>query len=845
MNRLYDQGRRRPTPRRHLLAIAVLTAGIGAAALSPLASAQSAAATTERVIDIPAQPLAQALSRFTALTGVQVVVPQGLPDGARSSAVDGTHAPAAALSKLLAGSGLTWRFVNDTTVSLDAAPTGDADVPVTDALRVVGAGVSSDAASSEGSGSYGAKRAATSTKLGLSLRETPQSVTVITRERLDDMGLFAVSDIMSQVAGVFVQYTDSERVNYNSRGYSISNISVDGMLNGGDGYLKANGDAAVYDRIEVVRGSTGLVTGAGDPSGTINLIRKRPTDAFAASAALTYGRWNNRRIEADVGGPLGWDGRLRGRVVAVRQASDDYRDNYSRDKEVFYGIVEADLTDTTLLTAGYDYQSPDSSGASWGTVPYWMSDGTLANLPRSTNLSARWSAWPRIEKQAFARIEQTFGDWTAKLAYTHNDSETNGFMYYGGAGYPNADGTGVTAWTSHFEGYTTMKAWEFNLNGTVDLFGRTHELIGGYVNQRQTGRTPASEDVLPAGYTSWTDYTTIRDWRHWDGNIPIFGSRPLGFDSATSNQEQDAWFAAARVNLADAWKAVVGARYSRYERGSRNYADDGSLDSASTLKIDDIVTPYAGLLFDVSENFTAYASYADIFKAQDYKDKNNRYLDPIEGGSYELGLKGEFLDGRLNASAAAFRSEQDNLAEIDDSVPPIIVDGQPQYAYRSSGKGNKVEGWELEVQGSLTDDWNIAAGYTHAKSENAAGVRINTNQPVDLLRLTTSWRLPGAWNALRIGGGVTWQSGISSTAAKPTGAYNPNGTPVTQRGVLVRQPGFALVNLSASYRFNDHVSAGVTVNNALDKSYYSRMGFYNGVYWGEPRNWSLNVRYAF
>jgi outer membrane receptor for ferric coprogen and ferric-rhodotorulic acid len=308
--------------------------------------------------------------------------------------------------------------------------------------------------------------------------------------------------------------------------------------------------------------------------------------------------------------------------------------------------------------------------------------------------------------------------------------------------------------------------------------------------------------------------------------------------------KQDAFYFASRINLADAWKAVLGARYSSYERGNVYYNDDGSLDEVTGFKIDDVVTPYAGLLFDINEQLTAYVSYTDIFKPQDYKDKDNRYLDPIEGISYELGLKGELFDGLLNASAAVFRSEQDNIAEIDDSVPPIIVDGQPQYAYRSTGKGNKVEGWELEVQGQITPNWNIAGGYTHAKSENAAGVRINTNQPIKLLRLNTSYRLPGQWDRLSVGGGVTWQSDIYATAAKPTGQFNTSGSPITQR-VNVGQPSFALVSLFAAYRFSEQFSASFNVNNALDKEYYSRMGFYNGVYWGQPRTYQLNLRYRF
>jgi len=374
------------------------------------------------------------------------------------------------------------------------------------------------------------------------------------------------------------------------------------------------------------------------------------------------------------------------------------------------------------------------------------------------------------------------------------------------------------------------------------LFGREHTLLFGYSTLTQREYTPYTENVLPAGYASWDDYLRIPDWRTWDGNVPRFDSIRYGHDSYRSRVKQTAGFFAARLNFTDALKAVVGARYSSWETASEErYNPAGILEARNGYKVDDVLTPYAGMLYDINDNLTAYGSYTNIFKPQEYRDRNNRYLDPIEGDSYELGLKGEFLNGGLNASAAVFRSEQDNLAEIDDSVPPRIINGSPTYAYKSTGKGNKVEGWELEVQGQINEDWNIAGGFTHAKAENAAGVRINTMQPVDLFRLNTYYRLPGRWNRLSVGGGVTWQGKLTGTGNRPTGAYNPDGTPITQRAPL-EQPSFHLLNLSASYRFSDNITASLNVNNLLDKAYYSRMGFYNGVHWGEPRNITLNLR---
>ncbi|MGE8233764.1 MAG: TonB-dependent siderophore receptor, partial [Stenotrophomonas sp.] len=209
-----------------------------------------------------------------------------------------------------------------------------------DAVKVVAEG--------ELANSYTVKHAKTATKLDLSLRQTPQSVTVITRQQLDDMGLFSLSDVMGQVTGVHVSVTDSERINYVSRGYNITNFQVDGMLNTFGGSIKTNTDNVIYERIEVVRGATGLTTGAGDPSGTISFVRKRPTDTVQMGANLTLGRWGNQRMEFDIGGPVAWDGRIRARAVAAKQQSDSFRDVYKLDKNVFYGIIQADVSNSTL-----------------------------------------------------------------------------------------------------------------------------------------------------------------------------------------------------------------------------------------------------------------------------------------------------------------------------------------------------------------------------------------------------------------------------------------------------------------------------------------------------------------
>ena len=690
----------------------------------------------------------------------------------------------------------------------------------------------------EGSGSYTTTApVSTATKLGLSLRETPQSVTVITRQRMDEMGLQTLTDVVNATPGVFAQALD-ERVSYFARGYTINNFQVDGMLNTFGGSMKANGDNIVYDRIEIIRGATGLTTGAGDPSATINQVRKMPTTTFQGHAGVRLGSFNLRRVEADVSGPLAFEGKIRGRLVVAKQKSDSFRDFYQEDRTVAYGVLEADLGRDTTVSVGHEYQAPKTSGVSWGTVVYWNADGSVANLPRSTNFSAPWSSWPLVENKTFATLKRDLGaGWGLRVAYTHSQRDTNGKVWFGGNGNPRPDGTGITAWTSHFVYDESMDVLDINLDGKFDLFGRKHEVVAGWGKSIREGYSPRIVTAaMPAGYAN------VPDWRNFTGNIAEFSTTVQPFPASIARLDQSASFFAARLNLADPLKAVVGARYSQWKTNTRNFGTTGGLSSITGYEVNDVFTPYAGLLLDVGKQFTVYASYTDIFQPQNNRDKDGVYLDPVVGKSYELGIKGEHFDKRLNTSVALFKSQKDNVAEVDDSVPGTVNGGSG--AYKSTGKGNKVDGIEFEATGQLTQRWNLSGGYSYGRYRDSKGVANNTIMPRNLFKLFTSYRPDGALEGLTIGGGLNYQSTIWVNGARPTGGLNSNGTAATVQ-TRMEQKSYVLASLMASYKVRQDVTVSLNVNNLFDKHYYNRVGFYNGVYWGEPRNISLSARYTF
>ncbi|VVN92300.1 TonB-dependent siderophore receptor [Pseudomonas fluorescens] len=687
----------------------------------------------------------------------------------------------------------------------------------------------------ENTGSYTTGAMSTATRLNLSIKETPQSVSVITRQQMDDFKLNTLSEVMGQTTGVVVKHLDSDRVSYSSRGYSINNFQIDGMLNTFS-RMKSDADTIIYDRIEVVRGATGLTTGAGDPSATVNMVRKRPTREWAARSGVSGGSYDDYYSYLDVGGPLAFDGKLRGRSVLAYRDSKSFRDNYQLQREVGYGILEADLTDSTVLAVGYDYQDKQVDGTSWGSVPIWNSSGAKANLPRSTNMAAHWSSWPLKDKTAFATLDQGLAhDWHLKAAYTHRESDTDGKVYYGGAGFPNADRSGMQAWTSHMIGQQKMEVFDVNLAGPYRLLGREHELMVGYGEAERRETSPyVVEGVNPPGYTS------IPDWKHM-GGIPKFRDHVTGLDGSRDSTRQKAGYLATRLSLTDELHAVLGSRYGSWSVDSNYYSYDNDLQATSvdhsSQRHNDMFTPYAGLLYDITPQYTVYASYTDIFNPQSERDKSKKYLEPVVGSNYELGLKGSLLEERLNLSTAVFWSKQDNVAELDDSVPPDPATGES--FYKSGGKGQKVQGFEVEVSGEVMPDWNLTAGYTYTHSVNGEKQRTNTTNPLNMLRLSTVYRLPGSWRALSIGGSANWQSDMYGVGDRPVGR-EANGDFITQR-TKVSQEAYTVVGLMSRYEFDKHLSASLNVNNLFDEKYYDNVAFYNGVFWGDPRTVTLSL----
>lgn len=711
-----------------------------------------------------------------------------------------------------------------------ALPAQAADAAAADVTMPAVTVTGQSTATTEGTQSYTAGETRSATRMDLSLRETPQSVSIITRQLLDDLGAVRLDQALAQTTGIQVNQNDTERTTFSARGFGINNIQIDGMARGGNAPLQ---DTILYDRIEVVRGATGLMGGKGDPSATINMIRKRPTKEFQASAGLIMGRWDDQRFEADLSTPLNADGSVRARTALAWQKRDSYLDMYHERKTVGMVIVEADLRPGTLLTAGVDFQDNKPTGATWGAVPYWNADGSLANLPRNTSWTAPWSTWANKQHTVFTSLDQHLpGNWNMHLGYARTESTNRTTVLYAGKGYPDpATGKGMELWTGAWgAGEKNSDNFDIYASGPFTLLGRKHTAIVGWNGNN-------AQDNSIGGKAKINYEPLVPDYRSWTGNIPRPVFYPDGSHTETMTRLAGG-YAATRLSLADPLHVIIGARSSTYRTERRNYNTQGvHTNSSNFVETRNEVTPYVGAVFDINKQYSAYASFTQLFNPQSSKDRNNQFLAPETGDNAELGIKGEFYEGKLNASAALFHTKKKNLAELDRTVPPGFLLPDGGQAMVANGAGVTAKGVEFDVSGQLSPGWEASGGYTYLHAAEADGRRAATTQPRHLLRLATSYRFDGRLAGLKAGASMTAQSAIYSESWY--------GHPPSGEMTNIPQAGYALVNAMASYAINRHASVQLNVNNLLDKKYYRTVGFYDSVFWGEPRNISLAVRTAF
>ena len=678
----------------------------------------------------------------------------------------------------------------------------------------------SDNGGEQASQDYQVKTTRAGTKLLLTPRDVPQSMSVITQQRMQDQQLQTIDDVLNNTTGLSGDHVDSERTEYYSRGFKLTNFTFDGIPTSmGDAWNfgDAASDTAIYDRIEVVRGATGLMTGAGSPAASVNMVRKHAdSKTLTGNLSASYGSWNKQRYVVDVTTPLNESGSVRGRVIAGYQDQDSWLDRYHKNTKFIYGVIDADLTDNTTVSLGYDYQDADTRDPSWGGLPVFYSNGSLTHYNRSLNSSADWTYYHTTARKVYVDLDHNFDNgWNFHLNGTHAENTfSDKLLYLGYTSAPDeATGEGADGYGSMDRGKRELTSVDGYASGPFSLLGRQHQLMMGVSYSRQHNVTESQDGV-----------TDLDNYDIATGDIGVFNNNWNGkvvdpqwqgwYDNANDVVRQKSAYTAARFSLADPLSLIVGARYTQYStNGSSGNMDKNNL------------TPYAGLVYDINDTWSAYASYTSIFQPQTYRDSSGHYLSPVTGKSYETGLKSAWFDGSLTATLAVFRIEQNNVGTEENGV---YVNNSSEQAYTPT-KGARSKGAEFELNGAVTDNLQMTFGATRYVARDSEG-RYNAFQPQTVFKLFTRYQLP-MLRDLTIGGGINWQNRVFEDVSAPDGS--------TQR---VYQSSYPLASLFARYQINKQVAVQANVDNLFDRTYYTYM---NSYVYGEPRNYSVSVSYQF
>ena len=665
-------------------------------------------------------------------------------------------------------------------------------------------------ATTEGSQSYTTGSMATATKLPLTLRETPQAVTVVTRQRMDDQAMTSINDVVKATPGLFLNFSNGPgRQSYTSRGFDIDNLMYDGIPSGYSGSsVGAQPNLAMFDRVEIVRGATGLVTGAGNPSAAINLIRKRPLDEQKVTLTGAAGSWDDYRGELDASSPLNDSGTWRGRVVTSYRDANSFIDKAEEDHGLFYAVTEGDLGEDTTLTLGFSNQK-DKTNYFWGSSMVGQ-DGHHLNLPRSYNPGTRWENKDQEINTVFAELRQRLAnDWSLQVNanYAQQDALFSG-------SYQSRWTNNTPARTVYQAAYDENQAGvDAFASGPFQAFGRTHELVVG-----------ASKRIY--------DMTT-HNYSPYDMNWPLSAGKP-DFVHTNNQREvttQDGVYVTTRLSLADPLKLILGGRLDWYDYDNR----DGDGDYHVTRNL----TRYAGLIYELDDHHSVYASYSDIFTPQSAKDTSGNPVKPIVGKNYEVGIKGEYLGGALNASVALFRVDQENRAV------EVVVPNCPQASCNTASGEIRSQGIDVELQGALTENWQVGGGYTYTRThtikDDANPQKVNqqfdTDTPEHLFKLTTRYNFQGPLEKLRVGGNISWQSRMYNDLKLADGSQ-----------YRLQQGAYAVTDLMAGYQVNQHLDLQLNANNIFDRHYYQAIAnsvSYGGDSYGAPRNMMLTAKYSF
>ncbi|WP_193171733.1 TonB-dependent siderophore receptor [Nisaea nitritireducens] len=652
----------------------------------------------------------------------------------------------------------------------------------------------------EDTGSYATNRSTVGYKQPTDIREIPQTVNVLTRQRLDDQNVSTLEEAGYLLPNVTTATGNGFDGSLYSRGHEVFTYNVDGAPRPFLSLYGTAPDLVFFDRVEVLSGPSGVFQGSGEPVGTVNLVRKRPTGENAGRVTGIAGSEEHFRAETDLQAAAGDDKQLRGRIIGYGYTKGSYLDIAEQEKGGGYGTLEYDLTDKLTLSFGGIHESEDTVSMS-GQPTY--SDGSFLNVPVETFFGAPWAQREINTAEGFAEGEYAFDNGGVfKVTSRVYNRDTN---------IKNAlASTAVDPATGDFTMFVFARRFDevssyvdANYSAPFTFFGRRSEFSVGtdYRRSEQDMKQNFDFSLGTQNINTFDPYSLVEPSITYPGVGPGFR-----LNTETENNEYGG-YGYTRLQVYDGLNLTLGGRYTSYDSDT---LDTGR--STTTSISENEFVPMVGLSYDIVPEATVYTSYSEIFQPQSEQKADGSQVEPVRGRQIEIGTKVSLFDGFLNGQASVYWLQDENRAISDPDNTGSFIASQEE----------DTHGFELSVSGSPYPGLELSAGYSYVDTDLETDPT-PAHSGVVWGRYTF---LDGALENLYIGAGV-----------QAVGEFE-----AVSNGVKIDAPSYAVVNASAGYPINENFEVGLFVKNLLDHEYVERVNTTaRGVFYGDPLTATLRL----
>ncbi|MCX2860290.1 TonB-dependent receptor [Paucibacter sp. PLA-PC-4] len=792
---------------------------LAAAVMTTLAQAQTLAtppAAQQRLFNVPAGPLEQALDRFARAAAVNLSYDAAMVGGLRTRGLAGSYSLTSALSALLQGSGLEAVALPGGGYML-RRPSGDAE-PAASAALLASAlpvvkvrAVAADGRELPDVG-YQARGGTGASKIELSLKDIAQSVTVVNQALLRDLAPARINEVADYVAGVdaFASAATPYTNAFFFRGFgSTSSTTFNGFRDAG--FLSAQAPVNL-ERIEFVKGPASvLYGGSAGLSGLVNFVSKTPSSEPMRELVVGAGSFGRAYAQLDATGPVSADKRLRYRLTAAYDKGGNHRDHYDQRSTFVSPVLSWDLSERTSLDLELLAQNTRFDGRE-NTLPRHP---VSFQLPVRTNLGSGGSG---ADSRRLARVDlrhRLNETWTLRQGfYASNVDKTDDLSFQFLS--VNADGFSGTRRVRSVPELERNRASQTELSGAFTTGRFAHQLLLGLELSKQ--RFAYEFLVAPA--------TSVDLFKPQPGQQ----TGPLSFNGAPneSGSETRAIYLQDLIELAGGFKLMLGGRYDDVELFSR---PTGGVAAAGSQRDETAFSPRVGLIYQPTPATSVYGSYARSFSPQLGLSRTGESFKPQQGVQLELGVKHD-LRPELTISAALFNYRRDNVLTSDPDAAPgsgfNIAVGQQQ-----------SRGFELELVGQLTPDYSVMASYGYLDAK----VRKDNRLPVGDRLAGVPRHSLGLFNKLRLSSlnATGWSAVAGLVYASERESGLPNSTAAFSSAQL-RIPAFTRLDLGLIYEAGDY-SFRINGSNLSNEKLYDTQG--SVLLARAPRAWtvSLGLRY--